>query len=476
MQIKQSFPTIQGVFNYTFATSQSTLLFITICLATFSFVCTLFLPSIGEEGVYTNITLEMLHHKNYWTPTLFGTHYARPPLFNWLMILVTNYIGPTQVVLAARIVNAAATVSTAIILFSFIRYKFTDKQFALFTTAIFLSGDLLFKRGWLAYADSLFSFCIFAAIVCLWIALDKQQVRWICLAVFSISCAFLTKVHTAYIFYGVAGLILLLQHPNRKFLFKPMSWILHILALAFPIYWAVTLNDGYGDVDSNWKQSQSFLQWPGMQAYIIRVVVYFPFELLCRFFPASLLAIIAWRQLRNKHVAIKFNHAITIVFWIGLLNILLYWAAPNSNIRYILPMYPFLAACLGYIIWYANDQLHRAAVMCLLAGVIFKYIYAIAWLPYEHITLRGDAVAVATAINHQCSNTNLYINDSTSAGLRVSVALNKLRYPQEPLHLAPNNYTGYLISDNYNVAMGELLHTYNLRNNKVYLSFKAGAS
>jgi 4-amino-4-deoxy-L-arabinose transferase-like glycosyltransferase len=476
MQSKQSLAELQAAMQSIAVPANSFWLWSAVIFAAFSFYFTLGLPSIGEEGVYTNITLEMLSNQNYLVPTLYGVHYSRPPLFNWLMIPLTQWLGVTQVIMAARIVNLAATLSTAYLLYAFVKTKFSEKRFALFVCAAYLSGDLLFKRGWLAYADSLFACCVCAAMFSLWLAVDRKQARWLIAAVLALSAAYLAKIHTAYIFYGITGLVLLWQHKNRKYLFSRASWTLHILAIAFPIAWTCYINRGYGGLATTWLQSQSFLEWPGIFAYLARVVVLYPLDVISRFLPLSLLAMWVIFKKPKQVLAMQSNKNIKLAFWITLLNILPYWCAPYSNIRYILPLYPFLSLLFAGVIWYAKPQFKNLAVGCLCLAVCIKYFYAINWLPYEHTVWRGDAQLVARAIQAQVKDKPLYTNDSTSSGLRVAVELNKMRYPATPLTVPPQHFSGYVILDNPDLSFGELIQTYKLRNNKLYLFFKASPS
>lgn len=475
MQVKQNISYYQGIFSSIGISANSFWLYTIVVAAVISFFCTLGLPSVGEEGVYTNITLEMLHSKNYLVPTLFGLEYSRPPLFNWLMLPITKIIGAVNVTLAARIVNVLATLASALILYKFVSKKFNDKKFALFCGAVFLSGDLLFKRGWLAYSDSLFALGIFGAIVCLWLALDSKRVLWLCAAVFSLSCAFLAKVHTAYIFYGIAALVLLWKHPNRKYLLSAPSWLLHIAAIAFPLYWTVYISRGHGAVSTSWTHYKSFINWPGMYEYAAKVFLYYPFEVLIRFLPLSLVAIYAWYKPKQSNAKLQ-NNDLNIVFWIILLNLLPYWLAPVSNIRYILPLYPFITMLIAYQIWNNKKVFRDLAIRLLLFGVVCKFVYAIWWLPYEHTQWRGNASEVARSIQSIVQDAPLYSRDSTASGLRVVVELNKIRYPQAPLTTAPSNYTGYVLLDSYDGYWGELVQTYKLRNNAIYLCLKASPS
>jgi 4-amino-4-deoxy-L-arabinose transferase-like glycosyltransferase len=476
MQVKQIVPTFQDFAYGREKLSDAPVLMAVILLAAFSFFLTLFLPSVGEEGVYTNITLEMMYHNDYLVPTLYGTQYSRPPLFNWLIIGVSYILGPAKVVLAARLVNIAATLGTASLLIWFVRRIFPEKQFALLCGAIYLSGDLLFRRGWLAYSDSLFSLCIFSSIVCLWMALENKQQRWYIGASISLCCGFLAKVHTVYIFYALAGLVLLWRHPNRSFMFMPLSWLAHFSALLFPLYWTLHVSHGYGGMGTTWLHSQSFFAWPGFLPYLFHIFISYPMDVFLRFLPGSLIAAFMWYKMRGKQKPSAQHGAISIVFWIVLLNLLPYWLVPSSNIRYILPVYPFMALLIAYVIWQSGNQVRRFAVTCLIATIFAKYIFAIWWLPYEHTVYRGNAAEIATDVMRRTVDADLYINDSTSTGLRVAVELNALRQPKPPLELAPLDFHGYVLADKIDPTLGQLVHTYNLRSNKLYLFFNAGSS
>ena len=91
-------------------------LWLLYALAAASFVTTLGLPYIGEEGVYTITSLEMSLNRDYLVSTLYGGAYGRPPLYNWLIIPVAHVFGWDHVLVAARLVTAVATVLTGLVL------------------------------------------------------------------------------------------------------------------------------------------------------------------------------------------------------------------------------------------------------------------------------------------------------------------------------------------------------------------------
>jgi hypothetical protein len=54
-------------------------------IAAISFVFTLSLSPIGEEGVYTISSFEMWYNQHYLYPLLYGANYGRPPFLIGLL-------------------------------------------------------------------------------------------------------------------------------------------------------------------------------------------------------------------------------------------------------------------------------------------------------------------------------------------------------------------------------------------------------
>lgn len=144
-------------------------------LATASFFLYLFLPYIGEEAVYTISSYEMWYHHHYLFPTTYGLTYWRPSLFNWLIIFFANSIGWQHMLVASRLVTALATISTSFMLMWLANRLFKKPHFSLFAALVYLTSDVLFYHGWLAYSDPLFAFFVVSAISFLWIANLEQR-------------------------------------------------------------------------------------------------------------------------------------------------------------------------------------------------------------------------------------------------------------------------------------------------------------
>jgi 4-amino-4-deoxy-L-arabinose transferase-like glycosyltransferase len=136
-------------------------------IAALSFATTLRLPYIGEEGIYTIAAMEMRFRGDYFANTLYGTRHGQPPLLNWLIIPLADFLGWEHVLIASRLVAACATISTGLVLAWLVAALTFDQRLAAFAALVYLTSDALVYHGWGAYTYPLFAFFAFAAIACL---------------------------------------------------------------------------------------------------------------------------------------------------------------------------------------------------------------------------------------------------------------------------------------------------------------------
>lgn len=451
-------------------------------LAGFSFITTLTLPYQGEEAVYTITSLEMWFHQEWIKPIFYGSNYGRPPLFNWLIIPLASFLGWEQVLLASRLIAATATLCSSLVLFWLMRQLFTEKKIAWLASVIFLSGDLLFRRGWLAYADPLFSLFVFSAICFLWVGLEKKRVWLFALANLCLIAAFLSKALTAYCFYGIAFLVLFWRHQNRRFLFSPLSIIFHLAGLLFPLFWNMALSEGaHGsemiiDIFSRLSPSE-------LKHYIFKVMAY-PFYTLFHWLPVSGLLLYVFWQKKKHNISFlsqlkQQNTSFTllqIAFWILLLNYLPYWLAPQNRIRYILPLYPFFALLAAYVLYQAGEQIVKFLSVLLGVLVLVKFVFGLYGFAFIEKNVRGDYVSTAKDIIQKTKGYPLYIDDDTANGLSVTAEIDVLRLPLAPLTRSANlnerkkqKDAFYLIEDLSQYPDAKLFDEYALGRHKLYL-------
>ena len=442
-------------------------------LAALSFAITLGLPYIGEEGVYTNTAIEMNLRGDFFVNTLYGTNYGRPPLLNWLIIVLSELLGWERVLVASRLVAAGATVATGLVLAWLIAALTRDRRFAAFAALVYLTGDALIYHGWLAYSDPLFAFFIFSALACLWVAIVRRTAALLWTAMAAISCAALTKAPTAYIFYLGTLFVFCWQREARAFLLRPGAIIPHLAAVVLFFVWHNWLTGGV-QVRTEFDVVLEKLRHAELGAYLNQLWQ-FPLETALRFLPASGLAVwFWWRRSGAQLEATGFPFAVCA--WIALLNYLPYWLGPNTGIRYVMPLYPLCAALIADKLWRQAEARRRLVIRWLIAAIAFKYVIGLWAFPaYQH-SFRGDYSRVAADIDVLTSGFPLYTTDVSATGLSVAAHINTRRYPAKPLQWPPARWdAGFVIAYTQDPALGQVLEKYRLGRDDLYLLCRGAA-
>ena len=443
-----------------------------------SFLATLGIPYVGEEAVYTITSLEMRASGEYFVTTLYGTNYGRPPLLNWLVIPIAELLGWDRVLMASRIVTAGATVATGLVAAWLASRLTRNDTFAALAAVVFLTGDALFYRGWLAYADSLFTLFVFGAIACLWVSAHERRPALAWLAAAALTCGYLAKVQTAYVFYGVAWLALAVNRDYRRELLRPGCLVAHLVAFAAFAAWHALFTHG---AQSTTTVTDIVLKAHSVDlAAYARQLLWFPIETALRFLPASGVAIyFLWRArragsaLREPPVA---GYAFIALLAILAVNYAPYWLWPNSHIRYIMPLYPLAALLVAHAIWRAGERPAAAAVKWFIAAIALKYVAALWLYPAYHEKYRADYAAVAADVIGRAGRHPLYSNDTTATTLSVVAHVDQARYPGPLVLWPPRDWKdGWLLARKLDPGLGRPVREYALGRNVLYLVCRGAA-
>jgi hypothetical protein len=418
---------------------------------------------VGEEAIFPITSLEMHHSGSWLVQTLYGANVRHNPLFNWLIILLSDGFGWRHVLAVTRAIAMLSTIGCGVVLFSLARHLSGSRAFSLFSTLIYLSfADVALYHGWLAYVDPLFSLFVFASIALLWVSARQSSTRLLFFALILIELAFLTKAMTAYVFYGVSALVLLRRH--RAFLLGAPSLILHVLAFAFPLIWFAFL-PSHGQGGRMFEEILSKLALPGFSAYL-RQLFGFPLEALLRMAPATLLVL--YFVLRKKAV-MRLSDASSTAFWIGFFNLLPYWLSPHSSIRYILPIYPFFSLCFAGLLW--KEGCLKASLNWMGGVVGLKLAFFLFLFPWYQSHYRGENyLNAAREIAKETEGFPLYATDVSSSGLSVTGYLDALRLPGPPLVFPPAKWeNGFALAYVENPEIGKTYRVFKLGGDEIYL-------
>ena len=336
---------------------------------------------------------------------------------------------------------------------------------------------MLFYRGWLAYSDPLFSLFMFAGIACLWAGAHENRPGLIWLAVAATTCAFLTKVQTAYLFHALSLVVLCARPEYRATLLRASPIAAHVLGIVAFLAWHYVATGGANldDTAHHLLQKSSTVDF-GDYA---RQLILFPLETFSRFLPASALAAWFWyRRRRQPAIDALQGDGFPVAILIGLiaLNWLPYWLGPRSHMRYILPLYPLFSLLLAWLIARTGESRIKQTVYWLAVVIALKYVFGLWVFPAHQQKFRGDQMATAARIEHMSQGFALYSNDDSATGLAVTARIDERRYPRAPLKRPPKTWTdGFVLNYAPDTALGQVAEVVALRNDKIYLLCRGAA-
>jgi 4-amino-4-deoxy-L-arabinose transferase-like glycosyltransferase len=439
-----------------------------------------FLPAIGfhyvgEEAIFPISSLEMWFHGQWVEQLLYGASLKHNPLFNWLIIPLASATGWEHMLGVTRAITIAATVGTGLMLAWLANEIYRDAAFAAFAALVYLTlADVFFYRGWLAYVDPLFAFFVFASIALLWTACRRRSTALLALALAAAGCAFMSKAFTAYVFYGVAALVLMADRGHRSFLLAPASWLVHALGAALPAAWLYAMPANTGQGGRMFAEILTKLAPEDLAGYALKLVTY-PLDTAVHLAPALFLAgYYGWRRRAGGGTI---DSGSRIALWILLINYLPYWLAPQSGIRYLMPLYPLAGLVIARVLWNHGAQAVAVTRRWLIGAIVVKLAVVLALFPYYQKQYRGaNFETTARDILKRTAGQPLYAGNVSASGLSVTAHLDVLRLPAPPLTFPPGQWeSGFVTAYEPDPRLGRVAAEYRLGGNTLYLLCRGAA-
>ena len=437
-----------------------------LALSVICFIPTLFYYYVGEEAVFTLNSIEMWQHQEFRSVIMYGSVGGRPPLFNWLMIPLTRLMGWEHVLTASRIVTVAATVGTGLILAWLAQQLWRNQTISWVAATLYLvTADVALYRGWLSYADPLFSMWIVFSIALIWVACLRGSLILILAAMVAAFAAFLTKAFTAYVFLGVSGLILLTQPDYRRFLLHYRTIIVFGVGLLLPVLWFAFGTHDAGQGGGMYHDMADKLVGLDLSKYALRLLAY-PTEIFLRLMPASLF--VAYFMVYQRKVAYG-NAAVKTALLISGFNFLLYLLAPYGGARYVMPIYAFVVLAAAYLVVQHASPFHiKKWIVGMLVIELLLRVFA---FPYYQKAYRGENFKkMAQVIVSQFGRYPLFITSTDYIGISVAAFIDTLRLDQPAITLPPADFkNGIVITSKTQSVEGQLLKKITINGYSVYL-------
>ncbi len=305
---------------------------------------------VPDEAIRGLVSLEMMISENYIVPTLNGVHYYnKPPLFNWLIILMFELTGSTSL-FAMRMVTILGLIGFALTIYYYLS-KHYSRRFALFNALMFITcGRILLWDSFLALIDITFSWVIFVNFMVIYHQYDaKKYLRLFLISYLLISAAFLMKALPAVAFQGISLLVFFIYQKDFKRLFHWQHFagmgVFVLLVGGYYLWYSQ-----YNTLDEllpnliNESNKRTVIRYGWYETFIH--LFEFPVEQLYHFAPWSLLIFFLFSKKVMREIwntpFLKFS------FLMFASNIVLYWTSPEVHPRYILMLAPLLFVLFSY--------------------------------------------------------------------------------------------------------------------------------
>ncbi len=342
----------------------------------------LFSPELkGEEPLRLLVSFEMLKEHNFFIPTLFGEPYFhKPPLYNWTIIFSSFFVGWSEA--TSRIISILFTGFTGLLIYYFSLRIFNEKFIAILSSVVYVTFlDVLFYYGWIGEMDSAFTFFVFLMMFFQYIGFKENRSFFIVLSGFLAGLIFLFKGFNAYAFFGLTFLVLATYSRSIFSLIKPSFLLSYFLAILIPFLWLISIPDHndfietlFGEVSNRTTNNFNF-------SLFFNHIVQYPLLNIKQTLIASLFVLALLIFKRNK---IGLNGEIKLLLLIIALNYVPYIIMAGGNGmytihgRHIMPLFPFLAVVLGFILYkYSSKKVLNLFFVSLAGMLVLKVAYNI---------------------------------------------------------------------------------------------------
>ncbi|MDO8663046.1 MAG: glycosyltransferase family 39 protein [Candidatus Omnitrophota bacterium] len=305
-----------------------------------------------DEVFYAQTAKEMIQHKSWMTPYLFGQpQFEKPILLYWLMRISIGIFGNTS--FAARFAPAFFGILGVIAVYFITLIGFKNEKKAFISSLILLSSGFYIGLSRSVFTDLIFSVLIlFALLFFYWGYAYPRRKGWgIILFFAAMALAVLAKGPLGCLIPLSTVVVFLFIKKDLKFLFSKYSlWgLLAFSVIALP--WYILMEIRYGaSFNREFFYNDHFVRLIKAEHPDNDKWYFYPFTMIGTVFPWCLYTLIGLVYLLKnikRHLE-SFN--IFLIVWITMV-LLIFQFAHSKLTSYIFPLYPALIIIAGDFIY-----------------------------------------------------------------------------------------------------------------------------
>jgi len=377
-RIRSSLPAKRAWHEKTFANEPAILLINRLCLILLAIsltVCMLLVltPEVGKDALTYHLGVPKMfleHHGIYFIP---GNVFASYPFFSEMLYTWALSISGE---VTAKGLHFTIALLILFSMWKFGRRYFPDDRFTLLSLLIFFTIPSVFQNAHVAYCDLTLAFYTFVAAYAFINWVHMKETLWIILC--GVFCGIAMSVKFAGLYLPLSGCVGILwgcRHhriPTRKAVHLFSLYILFTFIAGAPFYlknWIMTGNPLYPLFynifgGKGWSEDQAryytfFIKNLGMGRDLIDYIL-LPWNLSFHarvdspifdglIGPVFILVLPFAITIRKTPVEIK-------IVWAYCLMAFLFWASSAQQIRYLIPLFPFLALMVSHTFSHYRDN------------------------------------------------------------------------------------------------------------------------
>jgi 4-amino-4-deoxy-L-arabinose transferase-like glycosyltransferase len=323
-------------------------------------------PLFLEEPRRAVVALEMSLSGNYIVPTIMGElYFAKPPLFNWILILSSKFLGSFSE-FSVRLPTVISLILIGIFNYLFIK-KYLKEEIAFFSSIFFItSGTIFYYFSLLGEIDIFYSLIIYLCIISVIFFFSKKELGKLYFFSFLFAgFGFLTKGFPSVVFlYGTLILVFFIGKKYRYFFskFHLLGIFVFVLIVGTYFYLYNLYHPLVDYIQFLWSESSGrTVIGENKSLKLLTHLFVFPLKTLIALIPWSILVIFLFRK--NFFQEVFKNPILKIFLVVFLGNYFVYWISPGANQRYIYMLYPFLILVFSYFYFtYREKELFKTKI------------------------------------------------------------------------------------------------------------------